>query len=326
MNIIKKTVFILLLILFQMLLLSACTGKKQGTYRVGIVNVVPKFDSCIVGFIEEMKRLGYSEGKNIHYHYNGATTNMSRLPDVVETLLEAKPDLVLSITTPATLTVKKAAAGTGIPLLFSIVTDPLGAGIVKNMRHPGDNITGIAFGIQEARRLEWLLRIAPKTRRIYVPYNPRDKSPLLALKTMRTAAAKLGVTLLTRKVTDKKTLNHAISNIPADADALFLLPDSLIAPRIPDLAAAANRRKLPISVATISAIEESNVLTSFGFDRKMIGKQAARLADQIFKGASPGDLPVEMAEFYLGINLKVAKKIGLKIPDEILRQAHIIVR
>jgi putative ABC transport system substrate-binding protein len=159
-----------------------------------------------------------------------------------------------------------------------------------------------------------------------VPYNPNDKSPLLALKTIRAMAVKLGVTLVTRKVTDKKTLNHAISNIPAEADALFLLPDSLIAPHIPDIAAAANRRRLPVSAATISAIKESNILTSFGFDRKIIGNQAARLADHILQGARPGDLPVETAEFYLGINLKVAKKIGLKIPDEILYQAHLIVR
>jgi putative ABC transport system substrate-binding protein len=240
--------------------------------------------------------------------------------------LEAKSDLILSITTPATLAAKQATAGSGLPVVFSTVTDPLGAGIVESMRQPGGNITGVVSGTQEARRFEWLVRVAPAIKQIYVVYNPHDKSPVLALEMARGAAEKLGVELIAREVYDPETLDDAVLNIPAEADGVFILPDSLVGTRLPDLVATATERKLPTSVADVTDAQKHSVLISFGIDQHLSGKQAARLADQIFKGARPADLPVEMAEFYLAINLNVAKTIGLTIPDEILRQADIIIR
>jgi putative ABC transport system substrate-binding protein len=140
------------------------------------------------------------------------------------------------------------------------------------------------------------------------------------------AAEKLGVELITREVHNLEMLDDAVLNIPAEADAVFHLPDSLTSMRLTDLVRTATKRKLPTSASNISAVKSRDMLTSFGFDQHLSGKQAARRADQIFKGVRPADLPVEMAELYLAINLNVAKTIGLTIPDEILRQAHLIVR
>jgi putative ABC transport system substrate-binding protein len=291
-----------------------------------VLNIAPNLDESLTGFKQGMTELGYTEGKNIRYLYDGPTREISKLPAAARNLLAAKVDLILTITTPATLAAKEATAGIGPPVVFTIVTDPVGAGIVQSMRQPGGNIAGVTFGPQEARRLEWLVRIAPDIRQIYVPFNPKDKSPVLALKMARNAAAKLGVELITREVRDSETLAEAVLKIPAEADAVFFLPDSYIGTRMPDLVAAATKRDLPFSVANIMDVRNYDILTSFGIDQHLCGKQAARLADQIFKGAKPSDLPVEVAEFFLAINLKVAKTIGLTIPDEILRQADIIIR
>jgi putative tryptophan/tyrosine transport system substrate-binding protein len=312
--------------LVAMVLLAACDNEKTKTYTVGVINVVPDLDQNLAGFKEGMAGLGYIEGKNIRYLYNGPTTDMGKLPAAAQSLVAAKADLILSITTPATKAAKQATAGSGLPVVFSTVTDPTGAGIVDSMQHPGGNITGVAFGIQEERRLEWLVRIAPAIRQIYVPFNPKDQSPVLALKMVRNAASKLGVELITREVHDPETLNDAVLNIPPEADAVFFLPDGLISTRLPDLAGTALKRSLPTSVANIDAVKYFSVLTAFGFDQRLYGKQAARLADQIFKGTLPAELPVEMAEFYLAINLKTARTIGLTISEDILRQADIIVR
>jgi putative ABC transport system substrate-binding protein len=305
---------------------AACDNGKSRTFTVGVLNISRNLDESLVGFKEGMTELGYTEGKNIHYLYDGPTKEISKLSVAARNLLAAKVDLILTITTPATLAAKEATAGIGLPVVFAIVTDPVGAGIVKSMRQPGGNITGVTFGPQEARRLEWLVRIAPDIRQIYAPFNPKDKSPVLALKMVRNAAAKLGVELITREVHDPETLEDAVLNIPAEADAVFLLPDSYIGTRMPDLVATATKRNLPFSVPNIMDVQNYDILTSFGIDQHLAGKQTARLADQIFKGARPADLPVETAEFYLAVNLKTAETIGLTIPDEILRQAHLIVR
>lgn len=305
---------------------AGCKSEKSRIYTVGVINVVPALEHAIEGFKTGMSELGYIEGKNIRYLYNGPTRDMTRLLAAAESLAASNADLILSVTTPAAGAVKQATAGMGLPVVFVVVTDPAGAGIVESMQQPGGNITGVAFGIQEERRLEWLIRIAPGIRRIYVPFNPKDQSPVLALKMVSDAAAKLGVDLITREVHNPEMLDDAVMNIPAEADAVFLLPDSLVATRFSDMAAASVKRRLPTSVSNISSVKGYPVLTAFGFDQQLYGKQAARLADQILKGVRPADLPVEMAEFFLAINLKTAKEIGLTIPDEILRQADIIVR
>ena len=104
------------------------------------------------------------------------------------------------------------------------------------------------------------------------------------------------------------------------------MPDSLLSTSLRDTVEAATKLKLPVSGANVEVVKTFGVLTSYGFDQINSGKQAARLASQILQGIKPADLPVETAEFYLAINLKVAKAIGLDIPDEILRQAELIVR
>jgi putative tryptophan/tyrosine transport system substrate-binding protein len=306
--------------------LAACGNEKIKTYTVGVINIVPDFDKILAGFKEGMAELGYLEGKKIRYLYDGPTTEMGKLSEAAQSLLAAKVDLILTMTTPATLAAKMATSGTGLPVVFAVVTDPVGAGIVDSMQQPGGNITGVAFGIQEPRRLEWLVRIAPDIKQIYVPFNPNDRSPVLALNIVRKAAAKLGVNLITREVHDSETLNDAVLNIPAEADAVYNLPDSLVGTRLTDLMTMAAQLKLPTSTPNISRVKQHDGLTSYGFDQHLYGKQAARLADRIFKGARAADLPVEMADFFLVINLKVAKTIGLTIPDEILRQADIIFR
>lgn len=317
-------------LLFGVVLLSmvpaACDSGTSTIYSVGVINAVPALDSTLAGFKKGMTELGYIEGKNVRYVYGGATTDLDLLPASAHRLLAARIDLMLSITTPATLAAKKATAGTDLPVVFSVVTDPVGAGIVDSMRHPGGNITGVAFGIAEARRLEWLVRVAPGIEKIYVPFNPNDPSPVLALRMARNAAAKLGVRLITREVRDPETLDHAVFNVPAEADAVFLLPDSLVTTRLTDMVTTANKHNLPTSAANISNVKSDRILTAFGTDLDLSGKQTARLADQILKGTRPADLPVEIAEFFLAINMKVAKTIGLTVPVDILRQADIIIR
>jgi putative ABC transport system substrate-binding protein len=316
---------ILVWVVVLSLLLAACGG-GQKTYTIGVINIVPDLDSTLEGFKQGMTELGYIEGENITYIYEGATTDMDKLDAVAQSLVAAGVDLILAITTPATQAAQKATAGTDIPVVFVPVTDPVGVGLVDSLKQPGGNITGITFGAQEARRLEWLVQMVPTIEQIYVPYNPEDQSPVLALEAASEVAPKLGVELITRQVCNPEEVIAAIENIPEEADAIFLLPDSLISTRIFDFIKAAIELQLPTSGANVEIVKTGGALTSYGMEQISSGKQAARLADQIFQGIKPADLPVETAEFYLAINLKTAEAIGLDIPDEILLQADIIVR
>jgi putative ABC transport system substrate-binding protein len=302
--------------------LSACGALAPKARTIGVVSLAPGLDDAVAGFKEGMAELGYVEGENVSYIYEGATNSIDTLDSVAQGLVEADVDLILSVTTPATQAAQRATVGIDILVVFVPVTDPVGAGIVDSLRNPGGNTTGVTFGTQERRRLEWLIQIVPTIEEIYVPYNPEDQSTVLALGIVSEAATNLGVELITHEVRSPEEIPAAVENIPEEADAVFLLPDSLLGTYATEFV----KLQLPTSAANPRDLTDHGVLTSYGVEVTASGKQAARLADQIFQGVKPADLPVETAEFYLAINLRAAEAIGLDISDEILRQADIIIR
>jgi putative ABC transport system substrate-binding protein len=306
------------------LLLTACGG-GQKSYTIGVINLSPNLDGTVGAFKEGMTELGYIEGENVTYLYEGPV-GVDKLDTVAQTLVEADVDLILSLTTPATQAAQRATAGADIPVVFIPVTDPVGAGIVNSLTSPGGNTTGVTYSVQEGRRLEWLIQVDPTIEQIYIVYNPQDQSPVLALETVSETATQLGVELITRQASTPEEITAAYENIPEEADAIFFLPDSVVNTRIDDWLETAIELELPTSGPNTSLMEEG-ALTAYGIDLTDSARQeATRLADQILRGTKPGDLPVEMAEFYLAINLKTAEAIGLDIPDEILLQANIIIR
>jgi putative ABC transport system substrate-binding protein len=318
----------LLIVIFIIGLLSTTCGRatQAKTYTIGVVNFAPNLDDTVEGFKEGMTELGYIEGENITYIYERPPDSIDKLDSVAQGLVAADVDLILSLTTPATQAAQRATAGTDIPVVFVPVIDPVEAGLVDSLRSPGGNITGITFGVQEGRRLEWLIQVVPTIEQIYIPYNPEDRSAVLALETLSKVAPKLWVELITREVRNPEEITAAIENIPEEADAIFILPDSLVATRISDLVEVATELQLPTSGANSEDVKAQGVLTSYSMEQLNAGKQAARLADQIFQGIKPADLPVETTEFYLAINLKTAEAIDLDISDEILLQADIVIR
>ena len=143
---------------------------------------------------------------------------------------------------------------------------------------------------------------------------------------MSETSAKLGVELITREASTPEEVREAFKSIPKEADAIFLLPDSVVNFNVEDIYKMAAELKLPTSGPNVKTVNDG-ALTAYGVDLTVAArKQAARLASQILQGARPADLPVETAQFFSAINLKIAQAIGLDIPDAILSQANIIIR
>jgi putative ABC transport system substrate-binding protein len=196
---------------------------------------------------------------------------------------------------------------------------------VSNLARPEANATGVQWGVSEPRRLEWLLTLAPDVQKIYLPYNPDDNAAVIILEDIQDTAAQLDVELILREARDEEAIAAAINNIPEEADALFLLPDSLLVSRMAEFAEAAIARKLPITAPGDSTVAAGGLM-SYGMAFYATGEQAARMAHQILQGVAVSDLPIETADFFLDINLKTANAIDLQISDNILRQANMLVR
>jgi putative ABC transport system substrate-binding protein len=209
--------------------------------------------------------------------------------------------------------------------VFAPVTDPIDAKIVSNLKRPGEHVTGIRLESSNGLRLQWLQRVAPRVRTVYVPYTRIDASAKASVKQIEAAADALGIRLLLRPVLSVTDIQQAARDIPPGADAVFLPNDSRIEAQIDLFVESALKRRLPLCPPSGIQVERGALMT-YGFNHRNIGEQAGRLAAEILQGAKPGDLPVETASNILIVNLRTAQAIGLTIDDAVLRQARQVIR
>lgn len=302
----------------------APTGRERPR-TVALVQLTAVDAQTVAGFKAGMLEAGYREGQDVVYLEPGPVGSIDGLDAVILDQLGKQPDLFMVSSTPATQAVRRLTEGQGIPVVFAPVNDPVAAGIVADLRHPGGQITGIRLPTGDDLRLQWLHEIAPKARRVFVPYTAKDKSAQATLEQIARVAPALGMGLLPEPVQGEAGVTAALAGLPDDVDAIFLPRDSSVEAQIGLFVAYAKAHRLPLCAPSQTQVE-AGALFSYGFVHRDIGRQAARLASQIFKGVKPGDLPVEMAESVLSINLATAHRIGIEIEDPILLQAEQLIR
>jgi putative ABC transport system substrate-binding protein len=301
------------------------TEPPQNPSRITCLHYTNVDLTAISGFQAGMQEHGFAKNRDIVYTIYGPETNSNKLTKLAEKIIRGKPDLIFVSSTPATMAVDKASKGTGIPIVFAPVNDPVKAGIVQNLKQPGKNITGIKLAVVDGHRLALLKKIAPKTSKVFFPYNPKDQSSLTTLENVVAIEKQLGLNIHKAEITSIDQIPEALAAMPNDIDAIYLPRDSLIESQIQVFNAIAVKRLLPLSAPSSMQVE-AGALFSYGHNHYQLGKQASRLAAQILKGISPGSIPVESAQCFFEINMRTAKEISLRISDKILRQADTLTR
>ncbi len=314
-------------VLFAVLLLGgivtffiASEPESKKKLTIGVVNPNPGSKETHRGFIDSIQAVAEKEGWLLSFII---CEEKGEIDSAIQEMVQHQVDMIFSVTTPATKKVKKAIAGKGIAGVFAI-HDPVQSGVVESLRHPGGDLTGVQIRGSVAKTIEWLLTVSPNTKHIYVPIRFDTKAAPQSLEDLRDTAKSLDIRLTIAEVNNEAELNKALLAMPADADAVFLLHSMLISTHAQKIVDMANSRKIP----TAAAIGKSRdgAMISFSPDLFKVGKQASRIALEVLKGEAPGDVPAEIAEFELGINLKTAEIIGLEVPHNILILADYVVR
>ena len=313
--------FIICFLLLSVLaIISGCDPRREKTYVIGIVNPNPDEAEGEKGFINSMANYGYVEGENVSY-----IKIHKELTERELTAIKAKkPDLIFSITTPATKMLRELTAETGIPVVF-IVYDPVGSGVVESLVRPGGNLTGVRLSGSIPKTMEWLLAIAPRTKRIFVPIKFDTGAARLSLDRLIESAAKLDIRTTVSEVGTSEELQASLNSMPGDIDAVFVLHSIFVTSQIEHITDIAVKRKVPV-ISSGHEHYKKGAIISYGPRDDRTGAQAARLADSILHGAPPAGLPVETSEFFLGINLQTAQLSGITVPDDILELTDFIVR
>ena len=266
-------------------------------------------------FTQGMRELGYVVGKNLVIEWRSAEGKSERLPELAAELVRLKVDVLAIQGTPASLAAQKAT--TAIPIVMISVADPVGSGLVKSLARPGGNSTGLSNMNADLvpKLLEMLRGMAPKVTRVAVLVNPSDPGNSLGLKNVQAAAQKVGVKIQPVEAsTPQEIANGFAVMVRQSAGALIVLRNPFFQQQKNQIVELATKQRLP-SIGGYGEYVEAGGLISYGQNIRENYRRAATYIDKIFKGANPGDIPVEQPTlFELVINRKTAKALGLTIP------------
>ena len=276
--------------------------------------------------VQDLRDLGYVEGRNVEIAYRFAKGNIDRLDAIAAELVGLKVDVIVAVSQPAVQAAQHATRT--IPIVMYGVGDPVATRLVASLTRPGGNITGLSQLSPElsAKRLALLKEAVPAASRIAVLANPTNPSNAPQIKDTSGAARTLGVSLQVLEIRSAADLDTAFQAAARErANALVTLDDLLIFTERERIVALAASRRLPAMYGW-SQFPPAGALMSYGVDFRSMYRQAATLVDKILKGAKPADLPVEQpTKFELVINLKTAKALGLTIPPSLLARADQVI-
>jgi putative ABC transport system substrate-binding protein len=321
----KKIIHLALSALLFAPCLSAEAQQATKVPRIGYLSpgMSASPPSSFEAFRRGLHELGFVEGKNIVIKHLFAEGKHDRLPKLAAELVSLKVDLIVVVGGQAAEAAKQAT--NSIPIVFTLVNDPIGAGLVVSLARPGGNVTGLSSVSQDlsGKRLELLKEAIPKASRVAVMYDPGDPAKIVEFKETQTAAAHLRVQLQALEVRRLDEFDGAFKAATrAKAGAVLVLPTAILIGNHKQIAELAVKNRLPTMFA-YGQLMEAGGLMSYGPDYTDLNRRAATYVDKILKGSKPADLPVEWPmKFELFINLKTAKEIGVTIPPNVLARAQ----
>lgn len=296
-------------------------------YRIAFIGSgsASMYGNRMNGLREQLRTLGYVEGRNLTVEYAYGNGEYESLTRIATGIVARNPDVIIAAATPAIRAVQQATKT--IPVIMAPATDPIGSGFIQSFARPGGNITGVANMSLDlsAKSFEFLRTMAPKARRITVLMTNNPSHPA-QFANIREAAKGQGLAVTAIIVNDAKQIDAAASQMAREkSEALLVITDPLLISERERLADLAMKLRLPAVYQTSEHVEAGGLL-SYGADLKKLTARAAYYVDRIFKGAKPGELPVEQpTTFELVVNLKTAKALGLKVPQTILIQATKVI-
>ncbi|KQB01139.1 ABC transporter substrate-binding protein [Vibrio metoecus] len=291
------------------------------TAKVAVSQIVehPALDATRQGLLDGLKAKGYEEGKNLEFDYKTAQGNPAIAVQIARQFVGENPDVLVGIATPTAQALVSATKT--IPIVFTAVTDPVGAKLVKQLEQPGKNVTGLSDLSPVEQHVELIKEILPNVKSIGVVYNPGEANAVSLMELLKLSAAKHGIKLVEATALKSADVQSATQAIAEKSDVIYALIDNTVASAIEGMIVAANQAKTPVFGAATSYVDRG-AIASLGFDYYQIGVQTADYVAAILEGKAPGTLDVQVAKGSdLVINKAAAEQLSITIPEAVLARA-----
>lgn len=288
----------------------------QEKIKIGIMQIIdhPALNAARQGLIDALREVyGYVEGENIEYDAQSAQGDLATANTIARKFVTEKVDLIVSIATPTSQAATNATRE--IPIVFSAVTDPVSAGLVKDLERPGGNVTGISDMTPVARQIALIKFLFPEAKRVGTLYNAGEVNSVVTNELAKEACAELGLELVEATVASTADVAMAAQSLVGRVDAIYVSTDNTVVSALDAVGNVCLTGKIPLVLADPTTVGKG-ALCALGFDYYLHGRQTADIVARILKGEKPGDIPVEFAKkLTLALNLKTVETLGLSMEE-----------
>ena len=311
------------LIAAVILMLAMVQGAAAGTAVVSVNQFVehPALDAVLKGFQDYLKE----NGVQVEYKVHNAQANMGTATQIAQQMVGEKADLMVAIATPSAQACAQALAKAPLdmkrPFLFTAVTDPVAAGLVKDLQHPGGDITGVSDLLPLEEHMKMVMTFKPGIKRLGLLYNAGEANSKSLVAGIRELSGKMGFEVVEATAAKTADVFSAAKSLVGRADAIFIPTDNTIISALESVIKVGVENKLPIFAADVDSVARGAV-AAMGFDYYKHGYQTGAMAARILKGEKPADIPVEFQKnLQLEINAKYAALMGVTPPAALLQKA-----
>ena len=300
----------------------AQTTTQDKKVKLGVLQLLshPALDAIYQGIQDELAKEGYEAGKNLEIDFQNAQGDQSNLASMSEKLVSNKNDVIVGITTPATLSLANVTKD--IPIVMGGITYPVEAGLIKDEKKPGNNITGVSDRTPIKQQLEIMKQVVPTLKTVGILYTSSEDNSVKQAKQAEEDAKALGLEVKVATIANTNDIQQVTESLASQVEAIFVPIDNTIASAMATVVKATDAKKIPVFPSADTMVADGGVL-GLGVDQYQIGVETAKMVVEVLKGAKPADTPIKLAnEGVIYLNEEKAKELGITIPADIAQKAQ----
>jgi putative tryptophan/tyrosine transport system substrate-binding protein len=307
------------------LALGASVAPAQELKTVAVTQIVehPALDAARKGIKDELADEGYVDGHNLDFLFESAQGNPATAAQIAQKFVGDRPDVIVPISTPSAQAV--VGATKDIPVVFTAVTDPVGAKLVPNLEHPGGNVTGMSDLSPIGLHLDLIKEIMPDAKDLGVIYNPGEANSVTLIELLKKEAPARGLVIAEAVAPRSADVLAAAQSLIGQVDAIYVPTDNTVVTALEAIVKVGTDNQLPVFAGDTDSVPRG-AIAALGFNYYDLGRQTGKMVARVLKGEKPGDLPVESVQTtQLFVNPGAAEAMGIKIPDAVIKRAKVVV-
>lgn len=295
-----------------MLLVGRTARGAEAKVAVTAIVEHPALDACRDGIREELLAQGWVLGSTLRFDFQSAQGQPATAAQIARRFVGERPDVIVPISTPSAQAV--VAATKDLPVVFTAVTDPLGAGLVSNLERPGGNVTGLSDLSPIGQHLDLIVELVPILNRIGVPYNPGEANAVTLVRLLTEEAKKRRIEIVEAPAARSADVQAAARVLVGSVDAIYVPTDNTVVSALEAVIGAARQGRTPVFAGDTDSVARGAIAT-IGFSYQAIGRQTGQIVARVLKGEKPGAIPVRQAQGTdLVVNLAAARAFGVTVP------------